>query len=92
MAKAAAPGVACERQLVDLSFPHPEQGVRAIAVALPADLAVLMAGVVARQATSPTALVQAHLEGREAAIRFGFATSGAFHTLAAELLNNWKQE
>jgi hypothetical protein len=71
--------------LVDLSF-HLAPGLSASATALPADLAVLMAGVAARQAMSPTALVQARLEGDEAAARFAFAHNGAFNTAAAQVL------
>jgi hypothetical protein len=44
---------------VDLSFSRFETDVRV--VALSPDLAVLMVGVAARQAASPTALVQARL-------------------------------
>jgi len=44
---------------VDLSFSRFEADVQV--VALPPDLAVLMVGVAARQAASPTAMVQARL-------------------------------
>jgi hypothetical protein len=78
--------------LVDLSFPYHEAGAFAVAVALPADLAVLLAGVAARQATSPTALAQARLEGRAAAAGAALAMSGAFNAATVRLLTGWQEE
>ena len=60
--------------------------------ALPGDLAVLMVGVAARQAASPTALAHAGC-GAAALGALPFAPGdGAFNQPVAQLLAQWKQE
>lgn len=69
---------------MDLSFTRFEADVTV--VALPPDLAVLMVGVAARQAASPTALLQAALDTQAAQPdRFG-PGHGAFNLAVARLL------
>ena len=69
---------------VDLSFSRFEADVTV--VALPPDLAVLMVGVAARQAASPTAMMQAALlASRALPDRFAPA-HGAFNLAVAQLL------
>ena len=69
---------------MDLSFSRFEADVTVIA--LPPDLAVLMVGVAARQAASPTAMMQARLPAPDT-IPDRFAPShGAFNHAVARLL------
>ncbi len=69
---------------VDLSFSRFEADVTV--VALPPDLAVLMVGVAARQAASPTAMIQASLPADGA--RDWFAPAhGAFNLSVAQMLS-----
>ncbi|WP_353205195.1 hypothetical protein [Sphingomonas sp.] len=69
---------------MDLSFSRFEAD--ATVVALPPDLAVLMVGIAARQAASPTAMVQAHLSAPDVqSDRFAQA-HGAFNHAVARLL------
>ena len=77
---------------MDLSFLRFEPDARV--TALPPDLAVMLVGVVARQATSPTAMIQARLAPSDAAIAAPwFAPAhGAFNLAMAQLLTTWKQE
>ena len=59
---------------------------------LPPDLAVLMVGVAARQAASPTALAQAKLFPRVTEISPFFPSSGAFDAeVAARLAGGGQQ-
>ncbi|WP_242139301.1 MULTISPECIES: hypothetical protein [unclassified Sphingomonas] len=68
---------------MDLSFSRFEAD--GPAVALPPDLAVLMVGVAARQAASPTAMVQARLPRPDRNDPFTPA-HGAFNLLVWELI------
>jgi hypothetical protein len=74
---------------VDLSFHRFEPDARVIA--LPPDLAVLLVGVGARQAASPTAMLHARLTPPAAAPWFA-PPHGAFNLAMAQLLTLWKQE
>jgi hypothetical protein len=76
---------------VDLSFSRFETDVRV--VALSPDLAVLMVGVAARQAASPTALVQARLPRIHASDPFTPA-HGAFNAAVWEMVafcGDWRK-
>ena len=74
---------------MDLSFLRFEPDARV--TALPPDLAVMLVGVVARQAASPTAMLYARLS--PAAETPWFAPAhGAFNLAMAQLLTAWKQE
>lgn len=69
---------------MDLSFARFEHDAQV--TMLPPDLAVLLVGVAARQAASPTALIQARIE-RRAPIGGLFAPGhGAFSQSVADLL------
>ena len=88
---------------LDLSFPRFDRPRfdRAVEVtALPADLAVLMVGVAARQAASPTAVTLARAGARSEA-RFVLASfdtrllaplDGAFNGPMAAALTRWRDE
>jgi hypothetical protein len=69
---------------VDLSFSRFEADVTV--VALPPDLAVLMVGVAARQAASPTAMIQASLPAPESMPDWFAPAHGAFNLSVAHLL------
>ncbi|SEM96463.1 hypothetical protein SAMN05192583_1685 [Sphingomonas gellani] len=64
---------------------------------LPGDLAVLMAGMAARQAASPTAAVQARVTTTEAGDTAGVGVSllspenGAFNASMAEAVIRWSE-
>ena len=76
---------------MDLSFARPAGHDPAIVTALPAELAVLLAGVVGRQAVSPTARVQnriAHATSAPAALLA--PVGGAFSALTAAAIRRWK--
>lgn len=59
---------------------------------LPPDLAVLMVGVAARQAASPTALAQARLFPRVIEMSPFFPSSGAFDAAVAARLSEWSEQ
>ncbi len=59
---------------------------------LPPDLAVLMVGISARQAASPTALLQTRLFPRAIESSAFFPPSGAFDADVAARIANWSQE
>lgn len=59
---------------------------------LPGDLCVLMVGVAARQAASPTALVQAGFTRAGADPRLFAPLDGAFNGPMAALLTVWREE
>jgi len=59
---------------------------------LPAELAVLMVGVAARQAASPTALAHAGCAPLAGELRLFAPVDGAFNGTVAQLLARWKQE
>lgn len=66
---------------------------RQVAVtAMPTELAVLLVGVAARQAASPTACIQARLDVAVPVDRLFAPQDGAFHGSAAAALLRWKQE
>jgi hypothetical protein len=88
----------CDRKayLVDLSFSRFEHDSRV--TGLPPDLAVLMVGVAARQAASPTAMIHARLSSRvdaSGACQPPFAHvyasgHGAFNARVAAMFTRWK--
>lgn len=59
---------------------------------LPADLAVLMVGISARQAASPTALIQTRRFPRVIESSAFFPLSGAFDTQVAARIADWGQQ
>ena len=75
---------------MDLSFPRFEHDARV--TALPPDLAVMMVGIAARQACSPTALMQARLSPAFALTYWFAPTHGAFNQAMAAMLTGWKEE
>ena len=75
---------------MDLSFPRFEHDARV--TALPPDLAVMMVGVAARQACSPTALMQSRLSAPFAGTNWFAPAHGAFNQPMATLLTGWKEE
>ena len=60
--------------------------------ALPADLSVLMVGIAARQAASPTATIQARFDATADSERLLAPLSGAFNGPMAATLMRWKDE
>ena len=75
---------------MDLSFTRFDKDVQL--TSLPPDLAVLMVGIAARQAASPTAITQAR-SARVALDSTLFAPlDGAFNGPVANLLMKWKDE
>ena len=77
---------------MDLSFARSSPFASSV-TALPTELAVLLAGVVARQAACPTARAQARLAFVAAALDRPLApVSGAFNALAAAALRRWQGE
>ena len=73
---------------MDLSFSRFEHDAQL--TVLPPDLAVMMVGIAARQAASPTALVQAHLPAPRVEQLFAPA-HGAFNAPVAEALMRWRE-
>ena len=69
---------------MDLSFSRFEADVTV--TALPPDLAVLMVGVAARQAASPTAMLQAALRASDATPDWFAPAHGAFNLTVAHML------
>ena len=59
---------------------------------LPPDLAVLMVGISARQAASPTALIQTRQFARVIESSAFFPPSGAFDAQVAARIADWGQE
>lgn len=76
--------------MVDLSFPHFDKS-EAVTV-LPPDLAVMMVGIAARQAASPTALFFARLGSSEMEHCLLAPSHGAFNAAAAAALRSWQEE
>ncbi|WP_373684343.1 hypothetical protein [Sphingomonas sp. R-74633] len=60
--------------------------------AMPTELAVLLVGVAARQAASPTARAQARLALVAPVEQLLAPAHGAFHGLAAAALIRWQKE
>jgi hypothetical protein len=75
---------------VDLSFARLERDVAV--TAMPIGLAVLLVGVAARQAASPTARAQARLALAAPVDALLAPLDGAFNRAAAKLLTAWQQE
>ena len=76
---------------MDLSFARTSPFASASITALPTELAVLLAGVVARQAACPTARAQARLAFVSVVVDRPLApVSGAFSALAAAALRRWQ--
>ncbi len=75
---------------MDLSYLRFEHD--ASVTVLPPDLAVLLVGVAARQAASPTALAQAKLMPRSEMVSPFFPQSGAFDAAVAARIAEWRQE
>lgn len=75
---------------MDLSFARLERDVAV--TAMPTRLAVLLVGVVARQAASPTACIQARISFPVPEESLLAPAHGAFHRKAAEALTNWKEK
>lgn len=75
---------------MDLSFPRFD--CDAELTVLPGDLAVLMVGVAARQAASPTALAQASVMLGPIDTRLFAPVDGAFNGAMARALVRWKEE
>jgi hypothetical protein len=75
---------------VDLSYLRFDHD--ASVTVLPPDLAVLMVGVTARQAASPTALAQTRFFPRVIETSAFFPSSGAFDSVVAARLADWSQQ
>ncbi|WP_324869772.1 hypothetical protein [Sphingomonas psychrotolerans] len=60
--------------------------------AMPIELAVLLVGIAARQAASPTACVQTRLALAAPAEALLAPAHGAFHRASAATLRRWKEE
>ncbi|MBB4085422.1 hypothetical protein ACLN6N_08875 [Sphingomonas carotinifaciens] len=75
---------------MDLSFPRFDREIEL--TVLPSDLAVLMVGVAARQAASPTAVRQAGFVRAAADPRLFAPLDGAFNGPMAGALTAWKKE
>ncbi len=75
---------------MDLSFSRFEHDGRV--TGLPPDLAVLMVGVAARQAASPTAMIHARLASGRAAASLFAPAHGAFNQAVAAMFTRWKEE
>jgi hypothetical protein len=75
--------------LVDLSFSRFEHDSRV--TGMPPDLAVLMVGVAARQAASPTAMVHARLSHGVAEAGVFAPAHGAFNARVAAMFTRWKE-
>jgi hypothetical protein len=75
---------------LDLSFPRFESHEEL--TELPGDLAVLITGVAARQASSPTALAQSRFGTVPGDPRLFAPVHGAFNGPMASALTRWKEE
>jgi hypothetical protein len=75
---------------VDLSFARLDRETAAIA--LPTELAVLMVGIAARQAASPTARAQARLDLVTPGEALLAPLDASFHSGAALSLRGWQHE
>ncbi|MBY0520155.1 MAG: hypothetical protein K2P79_06990 [Sphingomonas sp.] len=75
---------------MDLEFRRFEQDVGP--VGLPIELAVVMVGAAARQATSQTARTEAQIEQSRRTDRLNAFRTGAFNTAMAAALITWKEE
>ena len=75
---------------MDLSFARLDRDVAV--TAMPTELAVLLVGVAARQAASPTARAQARLALMAPVDALLAPVHGAFHRAAALALRSWQRE
>ena len=75
---------------MDLSFARLDRDFAV--TAMPTELAVLLVGVAARQAASPTARIQARLSASAPVDLMLAPAHGAFHRLVAAALIRWQQE
>jgi len=75
---------------VDLSFARLDRDVSV--TAMPTELAVLLVGVAARQAASPTARVQMRLTITAPVELLLAPARGSFHAATALALTRWQQE
>jgi hypothetical protein len=74
---------------VDLSFAR--SSGQATTVAIPIEVAVLLVGIAARQAASPTAREQARIEGIPAGHALLAPPHGSFDHATAERLQRWQE-
>jgi hypothetical protein len=75
---------------VDLSFARLDRDVAV--TAMPIELAILLVGVAARQAASPTAVAQARLGVALPVDALLAPIHGAFHRAAALALTRWQRK
>ncbi len=75
---------------MDLSFPRFDRDVEL--TVLPGDLAVLIVGIAARQAASPTAVVQAAFAREQPDPKLFAPLHGAFNGPMATALMRWKEQ
>ena len=75
---------------LDLSFPRFDRDAEV--TVLPGDLAVLIVGIAARQAASPTAAVQAGFARATIDPKLFAPLHGAFNGPMAAALTRWKEE
>ena len=75
---------------MDLSFARLDRDFAV--TAMPTELAVLLVGVAARQAASPTAALQASLAPMEPVDLLLAPLHGAFNAIVAAALTRWQQE
>ena len=75
---------------MDLSFARLDRDFAV--TAMPTELAVLLVGVAARQAASPTARVQARLMVSTPLDALLAPAHGAFHRAVAAALTRWQRE
>jgi hypothetical protein len=74
---------------VNVSFPPFGKDVRV--TQLPTDIAVMLVGIAARQAASPTALFQARIAANPVEINLLVPADGTFNLAAARMLRRWKE-
>lgn len=74
---------------MDLSFARLDRDVAV--TAMPTELAVLLVGIVARQAASPTACTQAQLTIAAPGDTLLAPPHGAFHSATASALTRWHE-
>lgn len=74
---------------MNVSFPPFGRDVRV--TQLPTDVAVMLVGIAARQAASPTALFQARIAARPVEADLLMPFGGAFNLATALMLRRWKE-
>lgn len=75
---------------MDLSFKRLEQDRSGTTI--PSDLAVLLVGISARQAISPTARVETALAAAGSVDSGSLPTAGAFNPPMARLIAQWRED